>query len=168
MALYPISVWCHSANESLPFLGLTLTLQLCARQQFEKVSNSLKLRGDLYLGAMTRSWHAFSSCANTHSKIKWLNSVDIIILRPWFSKAFKHWLQNNLKIHQTCAAIFYQSGGLVMLYILEKRGGKSFYLAIKALRHCLVILGRNSYSKPTNDAENLLSNKLNNSLIKQL
>lgn len=55
-----------------------------------------------------------------------------------------------------------------MLYILEKRGGKSFYLAIKALRHCLVILGHNSYSKPTNDAENLLSNKLNNSLIKQL
>lgn len=55
-----------------------------------------------------------------------------------------------------------------MSYILEKRGGKSFYLAIKALKHCLAILGHSPQAKPTNDAENLLSNKLNNSLIKQL
>lgn len=55
-----------------------------------------------------------------------------------------------------------------MSYILEKRGGQSFYLAIKALRHCLVILGHNPHAKPTNDTENLLSKKLNNSLIKQL
>lgn len=66
----------------LPFLGLTLMLQLCARQQLEEVSNSLKLRGDLYLGVMTRSWQALNCCANTHSKIKWLYFVAIIILGP--------------------------------------------------------------------------------------
>lgn len=41
MALYHISVWSHSANESLPYLDLTLTSQLSARQQFVEVAKWL-------------------------------------------------------------------------------------------------------------------------------
>jgi len=64
--------------------------------------------------------------------------VAIIVLGPDSAKHLNIDFKRTSK-YAKHATIFYQSGALVMLYILEKRGGKSFYLAIKALRCHLVI-----------------------------
>lgn len=64
--------------------------------------------------------------------------MAIIGLGPDSAKHLNTDFKRTLK-YAKCATIFYESGALVMLYISEKRDRQRFYLAIKALRHCLVI-----------------------------
>lgn len=101
--------------------------------------DSVKLRGYLYLGGHDKNLTHFQLLCEHSFRNKVDLHCDYYCFRPRFSKALKHWLQKNLKICQTCATIFYWSGSLVILYVLEKTDRNRFYLAIKALKCYLVI-----------------------------